>query len=708
MTDTTLLHNSAVALCRDTLTRLRASALYPTTADGYLPLLVNYTHEDAEAKGLRKLASPQQSQVPVYFSALEMAGREPLLFLTGERGSGKSTFALHLALHLAGDIAGDQRFHLAALVRPVPRNDHGDIADEAWPLTGIVPCHVSATGPTSLASLLMQQAPGLAALLAEQPDQALLLIIDEADRLGASGTELLRDAATLVGAHPNVRLLIAGAAEVCAGWVLPAAFRKHTLLPLLAAQREAYDERPAQPGEETVLGNTGRFMLSQDLVRVPATDYALVQEWLLQGSATPALAERIIETGFRRYAYAGSNELDANAKRAYDANDKALAEDLLGTPVAGCLEQAFLQPYLAAQHLATLPARQTAALFYAEPDKWRAPVTALAHHLGAGSAAHSGLISALMTGAGEQGLVAAVLVADLLGDGPQSGATAQRDALRFALQHIVEEGTLALPLRAQAGRHLARYGDRRDLDALVHIKAGSFTMGSAAHPNSNPPHRVMLGSYRIGQYPVTNRVYGAFVAATGRPWHSVDGLRPERGNAPAVDLSWHDARAFCEWLTTSLRARKKIAEHEVVRLPSEPEWEYAARGAQPDGEALVYPWAGDWDAANCNGEDSGFNDTCTVGLFPAGRSPFGCYDMAGQIWEWTTTLWGDDMATPSFRYPYQDDGREDTDAPANIRRVLRGGCFSSGAEKANCTYRGSLEPNGFWRGNGFRIVIAVQ
>jgi len=80
--------------------------------------------------------------------------------------------------------------------------------------------------------------------------------------------------------------------------------------------------------------------------------------------------------------------------------------------------------------------------------------------------------------------------------------------------------------------------------------------------------------------------------------------------------------------------------------------------------------------------------------------------MAGQVWEWCTTNWGEDMATSSFRYPYADDGREDPDAAPIIRRVLRGGCFSSGAEKANCTYRGSLEPAGSWRGNGFRVVVS--
>ena len=84
-----------------------------------------------------------------------------------------------------------------------------------------------------------------------------------------------------------------------------------------------------------------------------------------------------------------------------------------------------------------------------------------------------------------------------------------------------------------------------------------------------------------------------------------------------------------------------------------------------------------------------------------------CADMTGQVWEWTSTLWGDDMATPSFKYPYRADGREDAQAGPRIRRVLRGGCFSSARNKACCTYRGSLEPDGFWRGNGFRVAVST-
>lgn len=94
-------------------------------------------------------------------------------------------------------------------------------------------------------------------------------------------------------------------------------------------------------------------------------------------------------------------------------------------------------------------------------------------------------------------------------------------------------------------------------------------------------------------------------------------------------------------------------------------------------------------------------------MFSSGRSPFGCYDMAGQVWEWCSTLWGEDMSTPSLQYAYQvEDGREDAGGHEAIRRVIRGGCFSSGRLKVSASYRGSLEPAGFWRGNGFRVVVA--
>ncbi|KAG6361221.1 hypothetical protein INS49_009445 [Diaporthe citri] len=235
-------------------------------------------------------------------------------------------------------------------------------------------------------------------------------------------------------------------------------------------------------------------------------------------------------------------------------------------------------------------------------------------------------------------------------------------------------------------------------------------MRSTSQPNSRPLDIITVSSFRIGLYPVVNKDYLAFTQDTDREWLSPDGAYPERQNAPASDLTWHDARAYCGWLTTQWRSNGSISLEEEVRLPTEPEWERAARGNQNDTgvDGLIYPWGTPWQDDAANSEETVFNSTCAVGLFPQGRSPYGCYDMAGHIWdsEWCTTLWGEDMATPSFTYPWREDGRERLDAREQVRRVLRGGCFSSPKIKANCTYRGSLEPSGFWRGNGFRIVVA--
>nr|MDX8321828.1 formylglycine-generating enzyme family protein [Agrobacterium sp. rho-8.1] len=240
------------------------------------------------------------------------------------------------------------------------------------------------------------------------------------------------------------------------------------------------------------------------------------------------------------------------------------------------------------------------------------------------------------------------------------------------------------------------------------LQADDSTFGSDRNSYSAPPHPVTVDAFRIGFYPVTNSAYVAFVRDTDRLWRSPDGFSDDRRNAPATDLTWHDARAYCDWLTHRWRAQGRISAGEFVRLPTEPEWERAARGDQPDmgADVLSYPWGHAWMDDAANSEEAGFNTTCTVGLFPKGRSPSGCYDMVGQVWEWCTTLWGDDMAGPDFKYPYSNDGREAVDAAPSIRRVLRGGCFSSGKLKACCTYRGSLEPGGFWRGNGFRIVVS--
>ena len=471
----------------------------------------------------------------------------------------------------------------------------------------------------------------------------LLLILDDAEAHGLDGFD-------------GPRVLALGDEDVCGAWALPPGFRRHRLQPLLPAQREAWRARCGGIG--ALPGHPGLLSFAVALSR-PHAD--AVEGWIEDHAPTRRGA--LLAAGFAALRDGAARLADAPAM----------------------LDRRFAFDHLAALHLAGDPAR-AAALFKADPGRWRRTLRLMGE----------AVVPALL--APPCPPEAALLAAQLSRDA--------RPALAVALRDAIAADALPLPLRVTAGAQLARQGDSRDLEALCDVPGGAFVMGSRTHPNSTPVHVVHVASFRIGRYPVTNRLYARFVAETGRAWRSEDGRRADRANAPAVDVTWHDARACCAWLTARWRAEERIARDAAVRLPTEPEWEYAARGAQPDSDAIVYPWHGGWQALRCNSEEAGLNDTCAVGLFPAGASWCGAEDMAGNIWEWCSTLWGEEMAAPRFRYPYAEDGREEGDAGPRLRRVLRGGCFSSGREKACCTYRGSLEPGGFWRGNGFRVVVA--
>lgn len=485
-----------------------------------------------------------------------------------------------------------------------------------------------------------------------------LLILDGIDRLGPDGEVRLRDFLARQGDRP---VLLLGDGAVVRGWRLPPGFAVHGLLPLTKEERAGYIEasglsNPAALSDAAA--NPALFALALSVSGPADSAEALVDAWLAETSQSAVAGFIALSDG-------------TSSNRAVDA-------------------------LLAARHMQTLPLSEIARLFLAAPDLWTDSIASL---LARDAALRPRLVALLLAGDSDAALRAALLLAGPVKD----------DAVAAKLLHLVETGRLSPYDRDRAARFLALWGDPRDLDALCAVPGGIFTMGSDTHPNSQPVHPVTVRDFHIGRYPVTNAAYGRFVAETGRKWASPEAGLPERGNAPATDLTWHDARAYCAWLTQRWRREGRIAGTEVVRLPTEPEWERAARGEQRDGGSeIVYPWGREWKPDAANSEESGLNAQCAVGLFPAGASPYGCLDMAGQVWEWTSTLWGDDMATPSFRYPYAEDGREDPAAGPAIRRVLRGGCFSSTSLKACCTYRGSLEPDGFWRGNGFRIVVSTD
>jgi formylglycine-generating enzyme required for sulfatase activity len=231
---------------------------------------------------------------------------------------------------------------------------------------------------------------------------------------------------------------------------------------------------------------------------------------------------------------------------------------------------------------------------------------------------------------------------------------------------------------------------------MVLIPAGEFLMGSdpsvdkGAFSDEQPQHTLYLPDYYLAKTPVTNAQYAAFLQATGyeqpEDWK---GGNPPKGKEdhPVVNVSWHDAVAYCRWLSE--------ATGKPYRLPSEAEWEKGARGS--DGR--IYPWGNQWDAERCNAGIGGPEDTTTVGAYPEGASPYGLLDMAGNVWEWTRSV--------KKKYPYNpEDGREDLRVEGP--RVLRGGSWAYDVEWfARCSYRDLVLPSLFLDLCGFRVVVSA-
>jgi len=301
---------------------------------------------------------------------------------------------------------------------------------------------------------------------------------------------------------------------------------------------------------------------------------------------------------------------------------------------------------------------------------------------------------------------------------------------RLAL--LLARGRLSPRERSVAGDVLACLGDPRDFGARVVVPAGPFSMGSAdaeglGGRDEGLQHTVTLPAFEIGQYPVTQAQFGVFVAAGGyeeRHYWTLDGWRwkarhGERTprdfgppfnlpNHPVVGVSWYEAMAYCAWLTETWRATRQIDAGQVVRLPNEAEWEKAARGS--DGRA--WPWGDMWDETRCGTMELGLGNTAPVGIFPDGASPYGGLDMAGNVWEWTSSLWGrwtGGKAERLFGYPYDaTDGRENLEAGDDMLRVLRGGSFYSNQQYACCAARIRMIPDFRVDNIGFRIVVAAE
>lgn len=228
---------------------------------------------------------------------------------------------------------------------------------------------------------------------------------------------------------------------------------------------------------------------------------------------------------------------------------------------------------------------------------------------------------------------------------------------------------------------------------LSQIPAGAFTMGTIPTglrktDPEEPQRSVTLDAYAIGMYQVTNVQYAQFVDEMGHPqppfWTDERFSAP---NFPVVGVSWYDAVNFLEWL--------RGLTDEAYRLPTEAEWEKAARGT--DGRE--YPWGNTWDASKANTSEGQSKQLMPVGSYPAGISSYGCYNMAGNAYDWCS----DWFHAETYQYSPSDNPQG---AVEGRRKVIRGGSWRTRGEfAARCANRAAYEPIRAVHGVGFRIAI---
>jgi formylglycine-generating enzyme required for sulfatase activity len=322
---------------------------------------------------------------------------------------------------------------------------------------------------------------------------------------------------------------------------------------------------------------------------------------------------------------------------------------------------------------------------------------------------------------------------------PRTQAIAERVAGWLAASMPVhpDDGGAPNRQRAQAGDVLAALGDLRFDPERFHLPADEMLgfVRIAADPefrigtrkaDAQRVAKIIGGKvpdeeindtltpapeFLIARYPVTVAQFRAFVEATQYEIGAANALR-DAESRPVRYVSWHEAIAYCNWLNEVIAKSPSLAGAEAaglvrqhqwrVALPSELEWEKASRGGLRDA---VFSWGDDVDPARANYDDSGIDDTSAVGCFPA--NAFGLYDMIGDVFEWTRSLWGAAWAKPDFGYPYHfDDGkREALDAATDIKRVVRGGSWYYARYVARCAYRFGLVPDNRSNGIGFRVVL---
>jgi len=269
------------------------------------------------------------------------------------------------------------------------------------------------------------------------------------------------------------------------------------------------------------------------------------------------------------------------------------------------------------------------------------------------------------------------------------------------------------------GWRVKRTGVEFILPPTRDVAAGSFLMGSAesdkqAYDDEKPQYRIPVGAFAIGTFPVTVAEYALYLKANPSVavpptwtypkdvnwapkalWEtsvSWDTQRQQRQDHPVVAVSWFNARDYAAWLAK--------ATGQPWRLPTEAEWEKAARWDTVKQLSRIYPWGDTFDTTRANTRpndtEPGLGRTTPVGSYPSGKSPYDAQDMAGNVWEWCSSLY-------KAQYPYDAAASEILDNSTDVR-VCRGGSWNGIPRNARAATRGRFDPDGRYVALGFRVV----
>jgi formylglycine-generating enzyme required for sulfatase activity len=295
-----------------------------------------------------------------------------------------------------------------------------------------------------------------------------------------------------------------------------------------------------------------------------------------------------------------------------------------------------------------------------------------------------------------------------------------QSALKTGLVELLNDATQPLPVqeRVRAGFLLGDLGDPRFPVSIAEwqeeaekalsgdpsgyfckVEPGTYIIGSSdddpdARDDEKPQHTVTFDEpFWIARLPLTNAQWQAWVAQGGQQSNFADDSDLNHPNQPVVGVQWYWCRDFCRWLSVQTGLH--------IRLPSEAEWEAAARGSDPQ----CYPWGEDWyDSHAATEEDRRIRGTewsTPVGCYPAGAAPAGVLDMAGNVWEWTHTPW----------VPHHNPPQTMQMADSAKRFILKGGSYGNDRTIVRCTVRDRDYPDnyGFYGdGHGCRVLFSPR